>query len=196
MEERGLEAQGVCLPPGPPFHVCTSVGFPEMPVSGPSSCDGAESRFQRHCPDCHQHCALSGWCSRQSSEPHALQDRRLMAGDTAKDTAGPLVGFGGLFKVPVLLRGDETPTSGFLGRANPIYSLKIKRTARLGLRASEGNERCLGKNLKLKEYHAKYMQAENVYLFFLSHEGFSKNIQSRSQKSVRSEFTVNLRFTC
>lgn len=58
--------------------------------------------------------------------------------------------------------------------------------------ASEGNERCLGKSLKLKEYHAKYMQAENVYLFFLSHEGFSKTIQSRAQKSVRPEFTVYL----
>lgn len=49
-----------------------------------------------------------------------------MAGDTAEDTAGPLVGFRGLSKVPVLLRGDETPTSSFLGGANPIYSLRIK----------------------------------------------------------------------
>lgn len=56
----------------------------------------------------------------------SLQDRRLMAGDTAEDTAGPLVGFRGLSKVPVLLRGDETPTSSFLGGANPIYSLRIK----------------------------------------------------------------------
>lgn len=36
------------------------------------------------------------------------------------------------------------------------------------------------------------MQAENVDLFFLSHEGFSKTIQSRAQKSVRPEFTVYL----
>lgn len=70
--------------------------------------------------------SLSGCCSEQSCELHSLQDRRLMAGDTAGDTAGPLVGFRGLSEVPVLLGGDETPTSSFLGGANPIYSLRIK----------------------------------------------------------------------
>lgn len=139
VEEGGLEGWGACLSPGPVLCLHLSSLPTDASVSG--SCDGAESWFQRHCPDSKTTetstvPSLPGLRSRQSPEPHSPQYRWLVARDTAEDTASPLVGSRVLLKVPVLLRGDASPASGFLGGFNPISPQYYTITHKIG--ADEG----------------------------------------------------------
>lgn len=148
---------------------------------------------------CHQHCALSA----QAALVRAVTHTPCRTGGWAAAGEGhcwgwcqPLGEVQGLVESSSDVKRRWNLYQEWRHGAKPMSpSLDRVKAQRLGLRTPEAHEGCLSKRLRIHVWRSKYRQAEDVQLFFSSHESFGKNSQSRVQNPVCPGFTVDSYFT-